>query len=236
MDHARIGRILHMYVERVADAHPQHRPRHPAVEGPVAEGRPLGEPAFEFDREQVDPHRLRRAIADRRRHLGGDLRDVGFHHLLCRRPRRHQELPLHAGELVAGHAAEIGEVAGALRAEHHGGAGAAPGDARRTSLLVREDDIVLGALAVEQRDLHHLPLGGGQHRVDLSVDRTADAEIDHAALGNAGAQRVAHVRDVTHRDRGRRCWRAPRPAAAGGGSRADGVACAVCAGADPPAR
>ena len=63
-------------------------------------------------------------------------------------------------------------------------------------VLVGKDDVVLGALAVDQRELDDLPFGGGQHRIDLSVDRAADAEIDHAALGDAGAQGVIGVGDV----------------------------------------
>ena len=35
---------------------------------------------------------------------------------------------------------------------------------------------MLGALAIDQGELDHLTFGGGQHRIDLPVDRSADAE------------------------------------------------------------
>ena len=50
VDHAAVGGILEMHVDRVADANAQERPGHLAVEGPVAEGGPFGEAAFELDR------------------------------------------------------------------------------------------------------------------------------------------------------------------------------------------
>ena len=71
-------------------------------------------------------------------------------------------------------------------------------------VLVGKDDVVLGALAIDQRELHDLTFGGGQHRVDLSVDRAADADEDHAALGNAGAQGVVGVRHIGDAGSGRR--------------------------------
>ena len=95
-----------------------------------------------------------------------------------------------------GHAAEIVEVAGLAGAERDRGAGALAGDARRLRVLVGKHDVVLGAFAVDQRELHDLAFGGGQDRIDLAVDRAADAEIDHAAFGDAGAQRVTRIREI----------------------------------------
>ena len=63
-------------------------------------------------------------------------------------------------------------------------------------LLIGEDDVVLGAFAIDQGDLDDLPFGGGQHRIDLAVDRAADADKDHAAFGDPGAQRIAQTRHV----------------------------------------
>ena len=69
-----------------------------------------------------------------------------------------------------------------------------------------DDDIVLGALAVDQVDLHGLAFMHHQHRIDLAVDFAADAEIDHATLCDPGAQRKngwsVHI-PVCHRGRRR---------------------------------
>ena len=139
-----------MDVDGVADAHADERPGHLAVERPVAEGRALGQPALDFDAEQIDAHGLRLALADRRRQVGRFARDVGLDHRLRRRPRRDDELPLHARELVAGHAAEIDEVAGLGGAEGDRRAGAFSGDARRLGVLIGKHDVVLGALAIDR--------------------------------------------------------------------------------------
>ncbi|MCZ7641567.1 MAG: hypothetical protein M5U33_00820 [Pseudorhodoplanes sp.] len=55
---------------------------------------------------------------------------------------------------------------------------------------------MLGALAVEQRKLDDLPFGRRQDRIDDAVDGTADADIDHTAFRDAGAQGEAHVGDI----------------------------------------
>ena len=114
-----------------------------------------------------------------------------------RRPRRNDELPLHARELVSGHAAEIDEVAGLGGAESNRRARAFSGHARRFRILVGKDDIVLGTLAIDQGELDHLTFRRSQQRIDLPLDCSADADIDHAALGNARAQCVLGVGDVT---------------------------------------
>ena len=44
-----------------------------------------------------------------------------------------------------------------LGAEGDRRAGALAGDARRFGVLIGKDDVVLGALAIDQRELHDLP-------------------------------------------------------------------------------
>ena len=61
---------------------------------------------------------------------------------------------------------------------------------RSTSVLIGEYDVMLGTFAVYQCELDDLSLGGGQDRIHFAVDRAADADIDHAAFGDAGAQGV----------------------------------------------
>jgi hypothetical protein len=74
-------------------------------------------------------------------------------------------LSLHAGKLVAGNAAEINEIAGLARPEGDGGAGAFAGNAWRFGVLIGKYDVVLGALAIDQRELDDLTFRCGQDRL-----------------------------------------------------------------------
>ncbi len=73
---------------------------------------------------------------------------------------------------------------------------------------VRRDNIVFGAFAVDDGDLDHVALVHHEHGIDLAVDGSAFADMDHLALGDAGAQgedRIRHcMRHACHvRGRGR---------------------------------
>ena len=185
-----------MNVDGVADTHPDEGARHLAVEGPIAERRCLREPTFELDAQQVDTNGLRVALADRRRHVRGFSRDIGFHDRLRRRTRGDEELTLHAGKSMAGHAAEINEVSGLVGAECNRRAGAFSGNAWRRRILVREDDIVLRPFAIDQSKLNHLSLNGGQDWIDLAVDRATLADISHAPFRDPRTQGVSRVGNV----------------------------------------
>src|SRR5262245_14287581 len=188
-----------MHVDGVANADTQEGTRHLAVEGPIAKGRAFGETAFQFDRDQINAHGLRVALAERGRNVGRSLCDVGFNDRLRWRSWRDQELSLHPGELMSWQAAKIEKVASLEGRKRKRGAGALAGDARRPSglALLRKDNVVLGAFAVQQRDLHNLAFGGRQHRIDLAVDGATDADKDHAALCNARAKGVADTGIIT---------------------------------------
>ena len=99
---------------------------------------------------------------------------------------------------MPGQATEVDVVAGFAGAERDVGAGAPAGDVRRSCrcLLVGEDDVVFGAFAIDQGHLYALTFGRGQYRIDLPIDRAADADKDHAAFGNPGAQRIAQAWNV----------------------------------------
>ena len=77
--------------------------------------------------------------------------------------RGNEELPLHAGELMPGQAAEVDVVAGFAGAERDVGAGTLAGDVGRSCgcLLIGEDDVVFGAFAIDQGNLYALTFGGG---------------------------------------------------------------------------
>ena len=187
-----------MDVDRVADADAQHRTGHLAVEGPVAKRRAFREPRFKLDGDEIDPHRLRSSTADRRRNVGWLLRNVGFHHRLRRRLRRDQKFAFHACEPMPRHAAVVEIVAGLGGGERNARARTFSDDVRRVPRwsLFGKDDIVLGALAVDQRHLNDLTFRGRQQGIDLTVDRAADADEHHAAFGDSGAKCVAQPRHI----------------------------------------
>jgi hypothetical protein len=70
VNHRAVGGVLQMDVDGVADTHADERSGHLAVERPVTEGRALGQPPFDFDADEIDPHGLRFALADRRWQVG----------------------------------------------------------------------------------------------------------------------------------------------------------------------
>ena len=71
MHHRAVAGILQMNVDGVADAHADERPRHFAVEGPVAKRGRFSEAAFHLRRQKIDAHRLRVALCQRRRQIDG---------------------------------------------------------------------------------------------------------------------------------------------------------------------
>src|SRR5262249_21241551 len=106
------------------------------------------------------------------------------------------ELTLHAGEPMAGHAAEINEVSGLVGTKRNGCAGAFSGNAWRRGVLIGECDVVLRPFAIDQRELNHLSLDGGQDRIDLAVDLATLADIRHAPVRDPGTQGVSCVGNV----------------------------------------
>src|SRR5215211_287019 len=207
MDHGAIGRVLEVNFDSVADADAEERPRHLPIKGPVPECRAFSETSLELDREQIDAHGLRRPIADRWGNITRFVGNIGLGHGLRRRARGDEELAFHAGKLVARHAAEIQEVASARGAEGDTRAGAAPDDAGRLCFLFGEDDIVFGAFAVDERDLHDLTFSSGENGVDLTLDGSADAQVHHAPFGNPGTKRITHVWNVADRSTIASAWR-----------------------------
>jgi len=95
----------------------------------------------------------------------------------------------HPGLAVTRYRAEVDKFTGLVGGECQRAACAYCQDPVRACGILIYDDIVLGALAVDQVDLHGLAFMHHQHRIDLAVDFTADAQIDHPALRDPGAQR-----------------------------------------------
>ena len=128
VNHRAVAGILQADIDGVADTNAQEWTRHLAVECPVAKRRAFGEAAFQLNRRQIDADGLRCPLANRRRQIGCNFGNVSLDQRLRWWLRGDQELPLHAGELVARQAAEIDEVASFAGAERDIGAGALAGD------------------------------------------------------------------------------------------------------------
>ena len=115
---------------------------------------------------------------------------------------------------MSGHGAEIDEIADLGGAEGDRRARALAGDARRLRILVGKVDVVLGALAVDERELDDLSLGGGQHGIDLAVDRRRRRRDRPCAL-----RRCRCAACNAHRGRSRPPARARLRRRIGGGER-----------------
>ena len=111
----------------------------------------------------------------------------------CHRSRartwRDLDAALHPGFTMARHRTEIGELAGPVRGERYDAARASANDPVRAYGVLVEDDVVLGAFAVDQVDLHSLAFVHVERGIDFAVDVAADAQKNHPALGDAGTQR-----------------------------------------------
>src|SRR5262249_10162082 len=68
-----------------------------------------------------------------------------------------------------------------------------------TRPILVNDDVVLGALPIDQIDLNSLSFMYHQQRIDLAIYFATDADVDHSSVGNTGAEREAGRRvHVTH--------------------------------------
>jgi hypothetical protein len=61
---------------------------------------------------------------------------------------------------MAGNAAYVEEISGAAGAKHERGARSPADNPRRLGVEIRKDHVVLGAFAIQKRDLDDLALGG----------------------------------------------------------------------------
>ena len=151
----------------------------------------------------VDLHHLRLARADRRGQVAGIAHDVGgVSHSGRARAGDDLDEALHAGRAMAGDRAEVGELAGLVGEEGEGGRGVLADHQRRPGIVLVDEDVVLGALAVDQVDLHELALIDGERRIRLAFDGASDADVDHPAAGDPGTQREDQRRVIADASRG----------------------------------
>src|SRR5690606_25586373 len=102
----------------------------------------------------------------------------------------------HAGGNVAGQGADVLELALLGGPEHDGGGGALAADVVRVGAEVRYGDVVDGAVAVDQVDLHHRAFRHVQIGIDLVADLAVLADEHQLAVGDAGLESEGHVRPV----------------------------------------
>src|SRR5262249_38004264 len=147
-----------MNVDSVANSHTNEWPWNLAVESPIAEGGALSQATFDLDTEQIDANRLWFALCYRRRQGPRFTWNIRLDQGLCRRGRRDEELPFHARLPVSRHATEIGEVARLGSTECNCRACPFARYPRRTRILIGKDNVMFGALAIDQSKLNHLAL------------------------------------------------------------------------------
>src|SRR5262249_23304061 len=82
--------------------------------------------------------------------------------------------------------------------ERDAGARTLSDDVRRASRrsLIVEDYIMLGAFAVDQSHLNNLSFCSRQQGIDLTVNRAADTDEHHAAIGDSGPKCVTQPRHI----------------------------------------
>ena len=97
--------------------------------------------------------------------IGRFSRNIGFDQRLRRKYGRHQKLTLHPRQLVTGNATEVDEVSRFCHTKDDRRACAPTVHPRRFRVLVGKYDVMFGALAVDQGELHDLAFGRGMLRL-----------------------------------------------------------------------
>src|SRR5690606_7241571 len=118
--------------------------------------------------------------------IAHDVGDVHVHRLA--RTGHHLDQAFHPGRTVPGDRAEVSEFADLVGDEGEGGGCVLADDDRRACGILVDHHVMLGALAIDEVDLHQLSLMDHEGRVDLAVYIAADADIDHASGRDAGPE------------------------------------------------
>src|ERR671918_2642089 len=166
-------------------------------------GRAVSQPTFQLHALKGDLHPARLAPGDWRREARRRQRDVRLcgRRRLGRARRTDDEPAFHPGQAMPGNGAEIGPLPDGPGAEGDRRACPDADDVLRCDVLFGEHDVVLSAFAIDQGDLDYVVFSGSKLRIDHAVDVRADPDEHHAALGNAGFERVSHIRRVAGRYR-----------------------------------
>ena len=203
-----------MNIDRIPHPHPNEGSWHLPIESPVTEGRSFRETPLNLGTEQglrapSVARACQRAPASR------------LDRARCRLQRRlvpglwrDDELALHARGLMPRNAAIVDKIAGLRGAEGDRRARAFSRNARRFRVLIRKDNVMLGSLAVNKRELHDLSFCGRQDRIDLAINVAANTDEGEASIGDLCAQGVLRVGKIAGASgwsrastrRGRRLW------------------------------
>ena len=97
--------------------------------------------------------------------------------------------------------AKIARLAGCLGTESNGRAGSLVDNMLRAGALIGENNVMFGAIAVYQGQLHDIAFASKQLGIDDLINGAAEADVDHAALGNTGAQCEPNIGNVARRNR-----------------------------------
>ena len=81
-------------------------------------------------------------------------------------------------------------------AEHRDAARALAVDAIGSRIEVRERDIVLDTVVIDETNLDHIADGDAERRVDYAFDDTTHADEGHLAFRQLGAQPISNIRCV----------------------------------------
>ncbi len=185
--------VGHIHFHRVAGAYAQERTWHLVIVGPVFVGGAVGQLAQHFGGLEVDGQLLRTACADRLGRQDRILRNVGALGDWRFDRAADDDLADHAGCDVARQGADIGEHALLVGLEHDRGTGALVIDLVRLGGEIGHADVVGGAIAIDQVDLHHGAERHVQGRVGGAFQGPRFAHEDQLAVGDIGAQREGEV-------------------------------------------
>ncbi len=187
------GLVLQVQFDRVPQADAKHRARDRAIEGEVAERRPVRQLALDFLGGQIDAHVRGTTRTDRLGEIGRvvDDRDAGGN---LRSRLADDQFAEHARLPVPGDGAVVDEFA--LLVDTEGDRLDLPLKVDRAGgdLQLVNRQVVHHAVTVDQRDLDHVTRLHLKDRVDLLVDRSADADEDQGVGPSARDEREFHGR------------------------------------------
>lgn len=191
--------------DRIAHAHPHEGPGNRVVEGPEPIGAAVTQAPLDLGGQQIHRDVLRATPAHRRADVGRIMSELRHLAGIRRFGLTHDHLAEHPRRLVAWQGTKVFENAILVSAEHDRCRGALADDVIGLGVEFGNGDVVHGAIAINQIDLHHGAFGHLEIRVDHIGDLTGGADEHQLAVGNGGTQRKGNIRSHGHRFARRRC-------------------------------
>src|SRR5690606_41143910 len=169
------------------------------VEGPVFVGAATGQLTHNLGGFQVDGNVFGAALAYRNTDLGGILGDIKCCAFDLFLRFAHNQLAKHACRLVTGQRAQIFKRAVLVGAEHYGGCRAFSGNVVGLGAELGYGDIVNGAIAIDDVNLHNGIFRHLQVRIDLPIDGARIAHEYQLAVCDVGTQGKGDVGRISDR-------------------------------------